>query len=139
MYNNLIFTSQRKLGFGFRYQIFSLSKLSSSNNFLKIWLETFLFTAVRQSSSATANTDNVSWEEPFQTTPLIRKFQSWMKLFKTLCLNVFPIKLKVVLERTDLGLINWFSQDSLKYKVYQVHKKTRQEVLMRRTDILIKW
>ena len=138
MYNNLIFTSQRKLGFGFRYQIFSLSKLSSSNNFLKIWLETFLFTAVRQ-SSATANTDTVSWEEPFQTTLLISNFQSWMKLFKTLCLNVFPIKLKFVLERTDLGLINWFSHDSRKYKVYQVHKKTRQEVLMRRTDILIKW
>ena len=138
MYNNLIFTSQRKLGFGFRYQIFSLSKLLLSNKFLKIWLETFLFTAVRQ-SSATANTDTVSWEEPFQTTPLISNFQSWMKLFKTLCLNVFPIKLKFVLERTDLGLINWFSQDSLKYKVYQVHKKTRQEVLMRRTDILIKW
>ena len=138
MYNNLIFTSQRKLGFGFRYQIFSLSKLSSSNNFLKIWLETFLFTAVRQ-SSATANTDTVSWEEPFQTTSLISKFQSWMKLFKTSCLTVLPIKLKFVLERTDLGLINWFSHDSRKYKVYQVHKKTRQEVLMRRTDILIKW
>ena len=138
MYNNLIFTSQRKLGFGFRYQIFSLSKLSSSNNFLKIWLETFLFTAVRQ-SGATANTDTVSWEEPFQTTLLISKFQSWMKLFKTLRLNVFPIKLKFVLERTDLGLINWFSHDSRKYKVYQVHKKTRQEVLMRRTDILTKW
>ena len=138
MYNNLIFTSQRKLGFGFRYQIFSLSKLSISNKFLKIWLETFLFTAVRQ-SSATANTDTVSWEEPFQTTPLISKFQSWMKLFKTLCLNVFPIKLKFVFERTDLGLINWFSHDSRKYKVYQVHQKTRQEVLMRRTDILIKW
>ena len=138
MYNNLIFTSQRKVGFGFRYQIFSISKLSLSNKFLKIWLETFLFTAVRQ-SSATANTDTVSWEEPFQTTPLISNFQSWMKLFKTLCLNVFPIKLKFVLERTDLGLINWFSHDSRKYKVYQVHKKTRQEVLMRRTDILIKW
>ena len=138
MYNNLIFTSQRKVGFGFRYQIFSISKLSLSNKFLKIWLETFLFTAVRQ-SSATANTDTVSWEEPFQTTPLISNFQSWMKLFKTLCLNVFPIKLKFVFERTDLGLINWFSHDSRKYKVYQVHQKTRQEVLMRRTDILIKW
>ena len=137
MYNNLIFTSQQKLGVGFRYPIFCSSKLSSSN-VLKIWQKTFLFTAVRQ-SSATANTDTVSWEEPFQTTPLISKFQSWMKLFKTLCLNVFPIKLKFVFERTDLGLINWFSHDSRKYKVYQVHQKTRQEVLMRRTDILIKW
>ena len=137
MYNNLIFTSQRKLGFGFRYQIFSWSKLSSSNNFLKIWLETFLFTAVWQ-SSATANTGTLPWEEPFQTTPLISKFQPWMKLFKMLCLTVFPIKLKFVLEKNELGLINWFSHDSRKYKVYQVHKKTQQEVLMGRTEILIK-
>ena len=55
-----------------------------------------------------------------------------MKLFKTLCLTLFPIKLKFVLERTDLGLINWFSHDSRKHKVYQVYKKTGQEVLMGR-------
>ena len=61
-----------------------------------------------------------------------------MKLFKTLCPTLFPIKLKFFLERTDLGFINCFSQDSRKHKVYQVHNKTRQEVLMGRIEILIK-
>ena len=139
MYNNLTFTSQWKLGFGFRYPMSSSnSKLSSSNNFLKIWLETFLFTAVRQ-NGATANIDTVFWEEPFQTRPLINKFQSWMKLFKTLCITSFRIKLKFVLERTDLWLINWLRHNSRKHKVYQVHKKTRQEILMGRIEIFIKW
>ena len=137
MYNNLIFTWWQKLGFGFRYPIFKSSKLSSSNNFLKICTEMFLFTAVLE-LSATANSDTIPWEEPFQTRPLINKFQSWIKLLKTLCLALLPIKQKIFFKRTALGLINWFSHDSRKHKVSQVHKKTWKEVLMSRIEILTK-